>query len=546
MTNQPDIPVARTPVRGDFDANFGLGVPSTPNGVGPAPVITSDNTLGSFSPNEGTLYIAYVTHDNSVNSNPASNTDIALYTSTDGAQSWQLASLKVNDDDALTDGFSGSLTLSNPLNDTARESGATQYMPAITVDQSTGTMVLSWRDARNDGANARLATYVTTSLDGGQTFSPDVYANAPEEVTDAITTQPVVEGPMPDNESGNSATDATFGYGTKMGITAFDGHVYAAWSGNFNKQTPNGPVPLTVYVNPVIIAAGPRILSSTMGPVGGPNDTLNTQTAPDGTPIPTTIAVTFDRPIDPTGVKTKTFLPSDVEVFFNGTSTGALPISLDVTSVKPVPTAGDSDNDGRFGYTQWLITFDPSKLANGTARTGTIDYTGTYSYLIEPEISDEVRSFQVTPVVEPVITQAAVAANVPQPIPSAGTGSSFTSADTIDSFITLSGHPNQVVTSVTVNLSLTHTRDGDLDILLTAPNGNQVTLYYNPFDTGKNFTNTTFSGAATQSILSGTRRTTRVRSRQRRAGDHDGRGPSCSRPRCSPRSTAGWWTASGT
>ena len=50
-------------------------------------------------------------------------------------------------------------------------------MPEISVDPTTGTLVLSWRDARNDAANARVATYVTTSIDGGQTFSAQTYAN---------------------------------------------------------------------------------------------------------------------------------------------------------------------------------------------------------------------------------------------------------------------------------------------------------------------------------------------------------------------------------
>ena len=86
-------------------------------------------------------------------------------------------------------------------------------------------------------------------------------------------------------------------------------------------------------------------------------------------------------------------------------------------------------------------------------------------------------------------------------IPESGTGGTGTFADTIDSFLTLSGHPNQVITSVTANLSLSITNDFALDITLTSPSGVTVTLYDDPFVSGANFTNTTFSDSASQSIL---------------------------------------------
>ena len=90
----------------------------------------------------------------------------------------------VNDDDADTDGYSGSG--GEPLWPTC---GRTQFQPAIAVDQATGTLVISWRDARDDAANARVATYITTSIDGGQTFSAQTYANPENYAVDAITGQ---------------------------------------------------------------------------------------------------------------------------------------------------------------------------------------------------------------------------------------------------------------------------------------------------------------------------------------------------------------------
>ena len=62
--------------------------------------------------------------------------------------------------------------------------GRTQFQPAIAVDQATGTVVMSWRDARDDAANARVATYVTASIDGGLTFNQQVYANPQKTVVD--------------------------------------------------------------------------------------------------------------------------------------------------------------------------------------------------------------------------------------------------------------------------------------------------------------------------------------------------------------------------
>ena len=95
-------------------------------------------------------------------------------------------------------------------------------------------MVLSWRDARNDAANARVATYITTSIDGGQTFGPQTYANPPETAVDAITGQTNIIGPASDDESsGNAQRDATFGYGNQMGLAVADGQIFPIWAGNF-------------------------------------------------------------------------------------------------------------------------------------------------------------------------------------------------------------------------------------------------------------------------------------------------------------------------
>ena len=80
---------------------------ATTNGIAAAPVIAVDNTLGSFSPYQGRIYIAYTTRAQTQN-NPSDNTDIALLTSSDGGLTWVTQSAQVNDDNAQTDGSSES------------------------------------------------------------------------------------------------------------------------------------------------------------------------------------------------------------------------------------------------------------------------------------------------------------------------------------------------------------------------------------------------------------------------------------------------------
>src|SRR5207249_1772965 len=147
------------------------------------------------------------------------------------------------------------------------------------------------------------------SLDGGNTFSPQIYANVPHAVTDAITGSSVILGPLPDNESsaGNPNFEGTFGYGDHQGLAVYGGHVYLAWASNQVAGFSGGPT--------VGVPAGPRVIASTEGPVGDPGDLVNTTRASDGTPQVSAFDVTFDRPVDPA-----TFTPGLVKVFFHDTT----------------------------------------------------------------------------------------------------------------------------------------------------------------------------------------------------------------------------------
>ena len=200
MTGGGPKTIADTQVIGAIGNTFSRTAPSTPNGVGPGLVLAIDNTLGANSPYEGRIYAAYVGYENNTNpnntTNPTTNTDIFLSYLPAGASSWTGAGI-VNDDASDADGYSGSSS-DNPISNYT--TGNTQFQPEIAVDQATGTVVVSWRDARNDPENARVATYLTTSINGGRTFSPQTYANPSQTAVNAITGATEILGPEADNE----------------------------------------------------------------------------------------------------------------------------------------------------------------------------------------------------------------------------------------------------------------------------------------------------------------------------------------------------------
>jgi large repetitive protein len=429
--------------------------------LAPMPVVASDNTLGAFSPYQGRIYIAYAGNFEGAPS-PATNTDIMLSFSDDGGQSWSFPE-KVNDDNADTDGFSQSTpdTISSPA------TGRPQFEPNITVDNSNGTVVLSWLDTRNDASQARAATYLTTSIDGGQTFSPDVYANPSQIATDAITGQTVTLGVIPDNFS----TNGNFGFGTRQGLAAVNGHAYPLWTSNVNVNTNNNKLGITL--GSVTYAAGPRVVNVTQGPIGGPNDTVNTLRAADGTPIANAFEVVFDRPINP-----DSFTASSVQVLFRDTTVGNLTGGpVPVNSVTPI-------DENQFGATTFLVNFAP--------RSG----VGTYSLaVLSGTIRDQIRSAQtiVVPVGTPV---QFTSTDVPKSVSPNGSNTSI---------LTLSNFPaNQVVDFLTVNLSITSQTASALTITLIAPDGTAILLAENePFfgSGGANFTNTTFDDNSRRPIF---------------------------------------------
>ncbi|HLN29945.1 MAG TPA: proprotein convertase P-domain-containing protein [Gemmataceae bacterium] len=364
LSPSPSVELATaSQVRGALSSPYPLSVPADPTrGVGPDIQLASDNSLGSFSQHQGRLYLVYVGHINSP-VNPAINTDIELITSDNGGLSWS-SPVTVNNDDAQTDGFSGA----SPI------SGRPQFDPAIAVDNTTGTVVITFYDARNDPSSARVAQYIATSIDGGKTFGAETFLNTPQVAFNAATASDVVIGPIPDNESSASGVaDTQFAFGDREGLAVSNGRVYAVWAGNLNGGT-NGTEKLDIFGAIAEIPAGPRIISSTMGPV---TPLLNNTYAADGTELANTFDVQFDRYVDPS-----TFTTSQVTVVFRNTTTptSSPGVNLTVLSVTPL-------DSGPLGATQFRIKFDPTN-----AFTVDHTYVGTYSYSVGPNIQDRIPS----------------------------------------------------------------------------------------------------------------------------------------------------------
>ena len=345
-----------------------------------APVIASDNTLGSFSAHQGRIYVAFTGSLFNLATNSsiaaAGNTDVFLAFSDDGGATWSAAT-QVNDDNAATDGYSGSAANPVLIAGTPTVLGRAQYQPQVAVDQSTGSLVVSFLDARNDPSNARVATYIAASTDGGATFAADVYANRSQVALDAVTGNAVNLGPIPDNQSAAGTLQDTSGYGTHQALIVVNGRIIPFWAANENSgaSLPGQTVPrhLTIVDSVLSLAAGPRIIASTQGPVGVAGDAVNTTRAADGTTLANTIQVTFDRPVDPSA--TIAALTAGTSVYYKSPSGGAS-ILLPISGVTAL-------NANALGATRFSIAFNPAGLGS---------FVGTYSYVIRPAgISDRVR-----------------------------------------------------------------------------------------------------------------------------------------------------------
>ena len=120
-------------------------------------------------------------------------------------------------------------------------------------------------------------------------------------------------------------------------------------------------------------------------------------------------------------------------------------------SVTPVVSSGVGPGN-KFGYTEFTVTFDPTHQPNN-GPSGIANFTGTYSYLIAPDdgannpIVSPIDSFTDTLQNQPLVTDGVTTVNLP--IPSKGTGGTGTNDDITISTINIPANYNNNANSPT-------------------------------------------------------------------------------------------------
>lgn len=432
------------------------------NGISPGVSIAQDKTLGGFSQYQGRIYMAYV---------PFGSTNIRLISSDDNGASWDFRTI-VNDD-SIADGFS--------------EGNRHQFAPTVAVDPVTGTVVISYFDARNDAANTRVALSVVASIDGGDTFSPVAYANPMKTATDFLTGELLDIGPVPGNQTNTN-------FGSRQGLIVQGGRITPVYSSNLD-----APGVRSIMTSTISTAAGPRVIFGDMGTVTADftsetNTTAsgtffyNNTLATDGTRRLDGFVVQFDRPVN-----VSTFSAADVVVKYQNPNTGAftdIPLAaLNAITPLDMPTSSFDDFGPRGVGIGTLATTFYVRFA--TPQTN----LGAYSYAIGPNISDKLRTFVST------ITPTAPSPPFNAPFNSTDVPRAIPDLQVVTSSLTVPALPSgQVVSTVTVTLDITHTYVGDLEITLISPSGTRVILSDNNGGSSDNFVNVTFSDSATTSI----------------------------------------------
>jgi subtilisin-like proprotein convertase family protein len=510
-----DVTVATSSVAGALNAPYPLITAASPvEGVGPGAVIASDNTMGSFSPYKGRLYVAY-TGRSTATGNPADNTDIGMAYSDDGGVHWTqyadptIGGRSINDDNARLDGFSES----TPVVGNFSNNGRPQFMPSIAVDQATGSLILSYFDGRYDAARTRVANSVEVSIDGGHSFGPSTYLNAPNSATDGITRSTVNTGPTPDNFASNA--DTTFSMGAHQGMIAYGGRLFAVWAGNQDGGRTNAQNQ-SVRSATAIYGGGPRIIRSDFGPVTAAataTDLTNTPVpynntvAADGTRQLSGFVVYFDRPIDAT-----TFTAANVSLIFTGPTGIQVDLSSAVTGVmglfdetSRLTLAQQQQNSG-FGPSKFLVQIDPAAIVALLGANQITSTVGTYSYAINPTAAGITISDRIRQIVVGNASTSTTTTFAPDPtqlnltIPSIA---DVTNSGTLRSTDTVSNIPlNATATAITVSVDISYPNDANLSLALRAPDGTLVIL--DDFvATGSNFTATIFDDAALTAIANG-------------------------------------------
>ncbi len=153
-----------------------------------------DRSGGAF---DGRLYLVYTDAAGPPGDAGNDDTDIYVRYSDDDGATWS-SRVKINDD----------------------SSGRAQFLPYVAVDQTTGDLVATWYDARNDPTNHDAIEYWgAISHDGGATWSNfQISAGA---------------------SNGDAGTDSDFEFGDYSWVDFVDGLAMPVWSDNSNSTGDN-------------------------------------------------------------------------------------------------------------------------------------------------------------------------------------------------------------------------------------------------------------------------------------------------------------------
>jgi Ca2+-binding RTX toxin-like protein len=167
-----------------------------------------DRSGGAF---DGRLYLVYTDED----PDESDDTDIFIRRSDDNGATWG-APVLVNDD-ATTN---------------------SQLLPYLAVDRSTGKLIVTWYDARNDGSDNHDVQYFgAVSEDGGVTFGTNF------KISDGTS-------------DGDDVADSFFQFGDYSWVDYHDNTAFPVWSDNSNSTgtNPNGTHALDLYTAKILTA----------------------------------------------------------------------------------------------------------------------------------------------------------------------------------------------------------------------------------------------------------------------------------------------------
>src|SRR3974390_1803753 len=201
-----NAPVLAAPVNvGGF-----TGIPAQPNwGVDPEAGLAYDRSNGSH---RGRLYLVYT------NSPALGSTDLDIFVihSDDQGATWSTPPVRVNDDTGTN----------------------SQFLPRISLDQTSGVLAVTWYDARNSANNDTAQYFGAFSTDGGVTFSQNF------QISNGVSNQA-------------NSTPGCLGaycfkkadYGDYTGNAFVNGKLVAAWADNSNStgDNPDGATNFDLY-----------------------------------------------------------------------------------------------------------------------------------------------------------------------------------------------------------------------------------------------------------------------------------------------------------